>query len=118
MPSETTASMYQSKSSTQHGKDYGMFPNTSQKFELQYNKATTPARSIIQERPSHILINKAGTYNFLYNTTCSIGGTTGETFTQGAVVTNPGTTKLEIQPVAWSGGDAETNITFVYTGVK
>ena len=118
MPAEITASMYQAKSATQHGKDYQMFPK-SPDLSTTFNEAITPAPSVIQERPNYVIANKAGTYNFLYQTTCSIGGTSGETFTQGAILTGAGSRiELPIQPVAWSGGGSTGDVTFVYVRVR
>ena len=86
-----------------------------------FGQATTPAASRIQERPSYVIINggSATRYNFLYETTCSLGGTTGETHTAGfdysSTTQNP--IKLEINPVSWNGGAAGVGeVTFVYRG--
>ena len=86
-----------------------------------FGSATTPAVNIIQKRASYVIINgqSATAYAFLYETTCSIGGTTAETHTQGlelqAISNSP--IRLDIQPVSWNGGGATAGeITFVYTG--
>ena len=110
-------SMHQSSSANQY-KDYTMVPK-SPDYTAQFNEAITPAASVIQERPNYVVVNRAGTYNFLYQTTCSIGGTSGETFTQGAILTGAGSRiELPIQPVAWSGGTATGDVTFVYVRVR
>ena len=87
-----------------------------------YGKAITPAQNTIYARPSYIILEAESdtAYAFLYETTCSIGGTTGETHTQGYMFSAHGeksSVKLDIQPVSWNGGDgAVGEITFVYKG--
>ena len=120
MPAETTASMYQAKSATQSGKDYQMFPKTPN-FNDTHNEVITPANTIIQERPNYVIINKTGTYKFLYQTTCSIGGTsTTEPYVSGAALTADGPMTLPIQPHAWTstGSPATGDVTFVYVRVR
>ena len=86
-----------------------------------FGKAIAPAANIIQERASYVIVNggNATAYAFLYETTCSLGGTTGETYTVGfdytSTTQNP--IKLEINPVSWNGGAAGVGeVTFVYKG--
>ena len=96
-----------------------------------FGYATAPAKEIIQSRPWYILINgqSAAAYTFLYQTTCSIGGTSvavsgglapgGEVYTTGSDLQAAGNApvKLDIGPVAWAGGGgAVGEITFVYRG--
>ena len=85
--------------------------------------ATVPPQNIIQKRPNYIIVNggNATTYNFLYETTCSVGGTTGETHIAGFdfASTTQIPTRLDINPVSWNGGGgAAGEITFVYKGKK
>tara|TARA_Y100000361_G_C10969300_1_gene243077 strand:+ start:217 stop:567 length:351 start_codon:yes stop_codon:yes gene_type:complete len=90
------------------------------------NHATAPVKEVIQKRPNSVIINKIGHYGFLYETTCSIGGTSvspGETYITGGrvIADTAGPQELPIQPVAWvrdSNGGAVGDITFVYKGVK
>jgi hypothetical protein len=87
-----------------------------------FGQATTPAHSVIQERPSYVIVagQSATAYQFLYETTASLGGlSAGETYTQGldlqAISNAP--IRLDINPVAWKGGgDATGEVTFVYRG--
>ena len=87
-----------------------------------FGRATQPASKVIQERPSYVIVTgqSATAYEFLYETTCSIGGTsTGEAYTRGldlqAISNSP--IRLDINPVAWNGGAAGAGeITFVYRG--
>ena len=87
-----------------------------------FGRATQPASKVIQERPSYVIVagQSATAYNFLYETTCSLGGTdAGSTYTRGldlqAISNAP--IRLDINPVAWQGGgDATGEITFVYRG--
>ena len=122
--------MYQSSSFEQAGitRDYQQVPLTPD-FSAQYNKATTPAPLILQDRPNYIIVNTAGSYEFLYESTGSSGGTTtiaGEAHTSGALVagaaaTPAGPVQLLIHPVSWfkHGGDGKAgDVTFIYTGVK
>ena len=120
MPAEITASMYEAKSATQNGKDYQMFPKTPN-FNDTYNEVITPTNEVIQERPNYVLINKTGTYKFLYETTCSIGSTsTTETYVSGAALAADGPLKLPIQPHAWTstGSPVTGDVTFVYVRVR
>ena len=63
------ASMYQSSSFDQAGitRDYQMVPK-SPDLSVTYNEVITPTVSVVYERPNYVICNKAGTYNFLYNT--------------------------------------------------
>ena len=83
-----------------------------------FGRAVAPAAHVVQERPSYILLNNAGTYKFLYTTTCSIGGTsTAEYYSTGSVLDNDAQTiRLDIQPVAWGSGSAGKvgDVVFVY----
>ena len=86
-----------------------------------FGKAIAPAANIIQERASYVIINggNATAYSFLYETTCSIGGTTGETHTVGFdySTTDQDAIRLDINPVSWNGGAATAGeVTFVYKG--
>ena len=92
-----------------------------------YSHAVCPASEIVLKRPSHVNINTAGVYAFLYETTSSGGGNvTGQiaNFVTGSeVVANHGNIKLEINPVAWrktdssEAEDAVGQVTFVYKRV-
>mgnify|MGYP005827077377 CR=1 FL=1 len=90
--------------------------------ESAFATMTAPAEATIQERPSHVVINNAGTYKFLYLTTGSIGGTTDETeaFVTGSILdADAGPVTLRINPVAWKSGGAVGkvgDVTFVYRG--
>ena len=86
-----------------------------------FGYATAPAKQVIQPRPWYILINgqSATAYTFLYETTCSIDGTSNETYITGldlqAISNAP--IKLDINPVAWNGGAGNAGeVTFVYRG--
>ena len=86
-----------------------------------FGHATAPAKQVIQPRPWYILINgqSATAYTFLYETTCSIDGTSNETYITGldlqAISNAP--IKLDINPVAWNGGAGNAGeVTFVYRG--
>ncbi len=93
-----------------------------------FGKTTTPAATVIQERPHSVICNPLGAsigdtteYVFLYETTASLGGTTlSETYSTGsAVKAGAGTIELMIQPVAWDkvgGSAAEGDVIFVYRG--
>ena len=86
-----------------------------------FGRATTPAANTIQERASYVIINggNATAYAFLYETTCSVGGVTGETHTAGFdyASTDQDAIRLDINPVSWNGGAAGAGeITFVYRG--
>jgi len=87
-----------------------------------FGKATQPAANTIQERPNYIILEATSdtAYNFLYETTCSLGGITRETHTQGYKFSAHGeksSVKLYIQPVSWNGGGTTVGeITFVYRG--
>lgn len=92
------------------------------------NHSTSPAAYVIQERPNSVILNKAGHYGFLYETTCSIGGVSNSTtaletyITGGRVIADTaGPQELPIQPVAWvlnSNAGAIGDVTFVYKGAK
>ena len=113
------ASMYQSSSFDQAGitRDYQMVPK-SPDLSVTYNEVITPTVSVVYERPNYVILNKDSvTYNFLYNTTCSIGGFSGETYVQGAILDANGPQELPIQPHAWSGGTTG-DVTFVYVRVR
>ena len=98
--------------------------NTSEPKSLPteaFGYATAPAKQVIQPRPWYILINgqSATAYTFLYETTCSIDGTSNETYITGldlqAISNAP--IKLDINPVAWNGGAGNAGeVTFVYRG--
>ena len=90
-------------------------------------KASTPAEFIVQTRPDYILVNSAGTFKFMYQTTSSIGtdlASITDEFQTGSVspVVNsnpPGPYRLDIQPIAWNRCDAASavgDITFVSRG--
>ena len=93
--------------------------------ESAFGKVTTPAAEVIQERPSYIIINNAGTYAFNYNFTGSVGAAVavagfGTAYTTGSVMAaEQGNLRLDIQPTAWRQTDADGtvgDITFVYQG--
>ena len=87
-----------------------------------FGRATAPVKEVIQQRPWYILINgqSATAYTFLYETTCSIGGTSDdETYTTALDLQAAGNApvKLDINPVAWSGGGGDLgDVTFIYRG--
>jgi len=88
-----------------------------------FGKATAPTEQTIQERASYVILNNAGTYKFLYETTASIGGKStdsGETYITGSVIdADAGPVTLRINPVAWKSGGAVGkvgDVTFVYKG--
>ena len=87
-----------------------------------FSRATAPAKQVIQPRPWYILINgqSANPYTFLYETSCSIGGTSaGETYTAALDLASAANApvKLDINPVAWSGGGGDLgDVTFIYRG--
>ena len=86
-----------------------------------FGHAKAPPVNIIQKRPSYVLVNgqSATAYTFLFETTCSLGGTTGETQTTVLDLQAAGNApvRLDINPVAWAGGGAATGeVTFVYRG--
>ena len=97
-----------------------------------YGQAITPAVTVVQERPHYVIVTgqSATAYQFLYETTCSIGSTcnsTTEKYIQGldlqAISNAP--IRLDIQPVAWRRTDSPAyltpsgsfgEVTFVYKG--
>ena len=102
------SSMYQS-SSTDNTKQVPKSPD----FSVTYNEVITPAVKTIVEKPNYVIINKAGTYVFAYNS-----GSV-DTYTTGSVLTADGPVSLPINPVAWDGTANETgNVTFVYVRVR
>ena len=106
-------------------------PNTSLSYNANMNRTSLPVKGVVQERPTSVILNEAGTYGFLYETTCSAGTTpvytsgngSAETYVSGGAVTanTAGPVELPIQPVAWvrgtNAGDAG-DVIFVYKGVK
>lgn len=74
----------------------------------------------IYDRPSYVMLNNAGMYKFIYETTGSVGGfSDGEAYATGSVLdADAGPTRLDIQPVAWGGDTAGKtgDVTFVYRG--
>tara|TARA_B100000287_G_scaffold294364_1_gene277689 strand:- start:18 stop:368 length:351 start_codon:yes stop_codon:yes gene_type:complete len=101
-------------------------PNVSPGGTARYSHATCPNKETVTKRPSHVNVNQAGTYAFLYETTASTGANVSNTelsnFVTGSqVVANHGNIKLEINPVAWrrtDDTDAVGQITFVYVRVS
>jgi len=108
-----------------------MIPNTSLSIE-DMNRTSLPVKGVVQERPNSVILNEAGTYAFLYETSCSAGTTpvyttsdngAAETYVSGGAVTanTAGPVELPIQPVAWvrgtNAGDAG-DVIFVYKGVR
>ena len=86
-----------------------------------FGSSITPTANKIYKRPWYVIVNggNATTYNFLYETTCSVGGTTGETHTAGFdfASTTQIPTRLDINPVSWNGGGGSAGeVTFVYRG--
>jgi len=115
MPAEITASMYQAKSATQHGKDYQMFPK-SPDLSTIHNEVTTPAKETIQEAPNYLIVNTPGYYAFAYSSGSISTYTTGS-----RVVSNAGPVELPIQPVAWRRTDDDGvvgDVTFVYVRIR
>ena len=88
--------------------------------------ATNPPSETIQDRPNFVIVNKAGTYGFLYHATGSVGqvgasNSNVNEYVTGSLVVDGGPVQIPIQPVAWNkSGTAGTlgDITFIYTGVK
>ena len=89
-----------------------------------YSHATCPSAQTIAKRPTQVIINRSGSYGFLYESTCSIGATHSATgYVTGSVVQNDnvGAITLDINPIAWvknspgvdPGGDVG-DVTFVY----
>ena len=109
-----------------------MVPDTPRIDYPSLNKSTLPAAKVIQERPSSVILNKLGTYGFMYETSCSLGAVVAyststdgvaETFVSGGAIVadTAGPVELPIQPVAWvrdNDGGAEGDVIFVYRGVK
>ena len=88
-----------------------------------FGYATAPAKEIIQPRPWYILINgqSAAAYTFLYKTAGSVGDAASDNskYVTGSDLQAAGNApvKLDIGPVAWSGGGGVVGeITFVYRG--
>ena len=90
-------------------------------------KASVPTEFIVQSRPDYIVINSAGTYKFMYETTSSLGTSLAsiqaqfETGSVSPLVNSnpPGPYRLDIQPIAWNRCDAGStvgDITFVSRG--
>ena len=96
-----------------------------------FSSLRNPTPNVLLKRPNHVIVNGTGSFSFL---TTWPGGT----FTEGSVhETNanytstytltdknnnakPGSTRLDIQPLAWSSGSAvkhfKGDVTFVYKG--
>jgi len=83
----------------------------------------------IAHRASHVIVNTSGSFNFLYETTCSEGSLSGgvegggETYVPAITVHGDAEPiRLDINPVAWSGSrrdgdlDDANAVTFVYRG--
>ena len=93
------------------------------KYTAQYSFADCPTGEVISQRCSHVIVNKEGTYAFLYETTSSIGTTPDykiETYLTGSVGAS-GSIKLDINPIAWrrtDAGDTVGDVTFVYVRVR
>ena len=91
----------------------------SPNFTAQYSFADCPTGEVVSQRCSHVLVNKQGTYAFLYETTSSIGTTPDykiETYLTGSVGAS-GSIKLDINPIAWRRTDADEavgDVTFIY----
>ena len=85
-----------------------------------FSNASTPPALTVQKNPSYIIINRTGTYGFLYNPTGSMGQTVLDTghYITGSFLTADGPVRLDIQPRAWSkqGGGTVGDVTFVYRG--
>jgi len=90
-----------------------------------FGNATTPAKEVIQERPTSIVINPTAdaTFAFCYETTASFGKAIGlghENWITGSnIMADGGSLSLPIQPVAWRRTDAAGvtgDITFIYRG--
>ena len=112
---------------------YKTNPNDSKKQvpvvnnRILVKKASVPAEFVVQGRPDYIVINSAGTFKFMYETTSSLGTSLASIqaqFVTGSVspVVNsnpPGPYRLDIQPIAWNRCDAASavgDITFVSRG--
>ena len=94
-------------------------------------KAVTPASQTVVKSPDYVIINNAGTYAFLYESTASVGSALNQKnpsldqqsmITGSVMAANQGNLTLPIQPVAWkeTGADsaqgATGDVTFVYKG--
>ena len=87
--------------------------------------ATAPAPLVVQDTPSYVVMNNAGTYTFAYNITSSIGSSLTHALDKESFITasiimsdNQGPIKLDIQPSAWKGGSGDEvigDVTFVYS---
>ena len=111
---------------------YQQDPNDSTKQVpkgvFSYENASTaiiPPELVVQKRPSSILVNKVGSYKFLYTTTGSVGTTVDEltgaggNWITGSILTADGPQELPIQPVAWAKCNEDAvlgDITFIYRG--
>ncbi len=77
-----------------------------------YGKAIAPAAEAEVTRASYVIINvEHGTkYEFLYES--------GGTYVDYGIVAADGPLKIDINPIAWKGGDSSTigHVTFVYRG--
>ena len=77
-----------------------------------YGQSINPPAQEIVSRPNYIMINRAGSYSFAYQSGSLSTYASGST-----VVADAGPVKLDINPVAWNSGTAVTgDVTFVYTG--
>jgi len=77
-----------------------------------YGRSINPAATVITDRPNYIMVNRAGSYSFAYQSGSLATYVSGST-----VVADAGPVRLDINPVAWTSATAATgDITFVYTG--
>lgn len=91
-----------------------------------FGNATQPNALVITKKPTSIVVNRTGTYLFMYETTASMGTTATFTegdgtnlFVSGATIqsANAGPIEMPIQPVAWGSSTAlPGDVTFVYRG--
>ena len=97
-----------------------MIPKTKV-IEEAYGRVTAPSPNVNQPRPSHVLVNVAGTFAFSNENSASDGGTIMDTgtFETGSVVETGGSIQLDISPRSWMQTNAVGtvgDVTFVYKG--
>jgi hypothetical protein len=86
-------------------------PNSPNHNADAYTIAKAPAAEAEVNRASYVIINveNATKYEFLYET--------GGSYVDYGIVAADGPVRVDIQPIAWKGGDGTTgHVTFVYQG--
>ncbi len=77
-----------------------------------HGQSINPTAQEIVDRPNYIMVNRAGSYTFAYQSGSLSTYVSGST-----VVADAGPVRLDINPVAWNSATAVTgDVTFVYTG--